>query len=181
MKDKKIYLDKLVKILSIKQLHESKKNKDKLIDYGYEYIESGEYKKAFKIFSTVVRLYGQDIDSLNGIGVSLCELGKYKISRLIFERIMELYPNDAITYANIAGLYWEQEDIERSIYYYYKSLEMDPTILETHFNLINLYYEQGHLFTAYIACLNLLNIYPENIQAKEIRDDIMMDMGISIF
>jgi hypothetical protein len=34
---------------------------------------------------------------------------------------------------------------------------------------------------AYIACLDLLKIYPENIQAKEIRDDIMMDMGISIF
>ena len=54
-------------------------------------------------------------------------------------------------------------------------------MLETHFNLINLYYEQGHLFTAYIACQNLLDIYPDNIQAKETMDDIILDMGISVF
>jgi tetratricopeptide (TPR) repeat protein len=181
MKDKKRNTNRLARILTQEELSEYKKNKDSLIDFGYEYMDLGDYKKAFQIFSMVIRISGDDPDSLNGIGVSLCELGRLKTSRTILEKTMELYPDDPITLANIAGLNWEEGDVGKSIFYYSKSLENDPTIIETHFNLINLYYEQGDLFMAYIACLNLLNIYPDNIQAKEIRDDIILDMGLSIF
>ncbi|MBN2040849.1 MAG: hypothetical protein JW864_12470 [Spirochaetes bacterium] len=181
MKDKKRYFNRLARILTMEELYEFKKNKDNLIDIGYEYMELGDYKKSFQIFSMAIRLWGSDPDCLNGIGVSLCELGRLKTSRIVLEKAIELYPDDAITLANIAGLYWEEGDMGNSIFNYCKSLENDPSILETHFNLINLYYEQGDLFMAYIACLDLLKIYPENIQATEIRDDIMMDMGISIF
>ena len=134
---------------------------------GYEYMELGDYKKAFQIFSLVIRLNGNDPDSLNGIGMSLCELGRLKTSRAILEKTAELYPDDAITLANIAGIYWEEGDIGNSIHHYCKSLAIDESILETHFNLINLYYDQGDLFMAYIACLDLLKIYPDNIKSKK--------------
>jgi len=181
MKDKRIYVNRLFRILTKEEIGEYKKDKSSLIDLGYEYLELGEYKKAFQIFSMDIRLNGSDPDSLNGIGVSLCEMGRLKTSKTVLEKAVELYPDDAITLANIAGVYWEEGDIGKSIHYYSKSIEFDNSIFETHFNLINLYYEQGFLFMAYIACLNVLNIYPDNLQAKEIRDDIILDMGISIF
>jgi tetratricopeptide (TPR) repeat protein len=103
-----------------------------------------------------------------------------KSSKTVLEKTVELYPDDAITLANIAGLYWEEGDSGKAVYYYCKSLNSDKSIPETHLNLINLYYEQGQLFMAYIACLNLMKIHPDNPQAKEIIDDLIIDMGLTI-
>ncbi|MFH0976716.1 MAG: hypothetical protein V1874_13110 [Spirochaetota bacterium] len=181
MSDKKKYLNRLTSILTIEELYKYKKNKDNLIDIGYKYLELEEFKKAFKIFSMVIRLNGIDPDSLNGLGVALCELGKLKSSKLVLEKTVEIYPNDAITLANIAGVYWEEGDVDKSIYYYSRSLDCDKSIIETHFNLINLFYELGHLFSAYAGCLELLKLEPNNDQAKEIRDDLLLDMAMFVY
>jgi tetratricopeptide (TPR) repeat protein len=181
MNNKKNYISKLVRILTYDELLEYSNDEDSLVDIGYNSLELGDFRKAFKIFSAAVRLNGgDDPDGLNGLGVALCELGRLKSSKAVLEKTVELYPDDAITLANIAGLYWEESDSGKAIHYYYKSLEMDAGIPETHLNLINLYYEQGHLFMAYIACLNLLKIYPDNEQAKEIIDDLIIDMGLMV-
>lgn len=181
MNDKKKYLSKLTRILTREEMGRFLIDTDSLIDTGYKYLESEEFKKAFTIFSMIIRINGIDPDSLNGLGVALCELGRLKTSKTVLEKTVELYPDDAITLANIAGVYWDEGEIEKAIYYYSRSLDYDQSITETHLNLINLYYEQGYLFNAYIACLNLLNIFPDNIQAKETRDDLIIDLGICIY
>jgi tetratricopeptide (TPR) repeat protein len=180
MNNKKNYISKLVTILTFEELLEYSNDEDSLIDIGYKYLELGNFRKAFKIFSTAVRLNNDDPDGLNGLGVALCELGRLKSSKVVLEKTVELYPDDSITLANIAGLYWEEGDIGKSIHYYYKSLELDAAIPETHLNLINLYYEQGQLFMAYIACLNMLKLFPDDEQAKEIVNDLIIDMGLTI-
>ena len=190
MKNRKVHIEKLIEVMSDKEfwgLINEDSVTDKLIEYGYDYIDEENYKKAFKIFIFLTRLYSQntkiqdiDIDILNGLGLSLSGLSRFKVSKTIFEKILESHPDDAITYISIAGLYWDQNDIDKAIYYYNKSLKLDPFIEETYFNLINLYYEQGDYFMAYISCLNLIEVYPENIEARETIDDLMVDMGILI-
>ncbi len=180
MKDIKTYKEKIKRILTSEELTEFNKDTSSLIDFGYEYVELGDYKRAFKLFSLGARLNGSDPDILNGLGISLCEMGKFRASRLILEKALELYPDDSITLANLAGVCWEEYDIDMAIYYYTKSLEVDPSIQETHFNLINVYYEQGDLFMAYISCLNLLKIFPGNESAIELRDDILLNLGLSV-
>jgi Tfp pilus assembly protein PilF len=180
MRDIKSYKEKIKRILTSEEFVEFNRDTSSLIDFGYDYVEMGDFRRAFKLFSLGARLNGSDPDILNGLGISLCELGKFKASRIILERAAELYPDDSITLANLAGVYWEEYDMERAIYYYSKSLEVDSSIPETHFNLINLYYETGDLFMAYISCLNLLQIYPEDAQALELRDDILLNLGLSI-
>lgn len=175
----KNYIDKLRMILTKEELQVFYKDRESLINFGCEYLEIGEYRKAFHIFIICFRLNGCDIDVLNGMGVSLCELGRLRTSRSVLEKTAELFPDDAITLANLAGVYWEESDFDNAIYYYNKSLVNDPNIQETHFNIINLYYEKGDLFMAYISCINFLKKYPSNDQAKEIRDNILLDMGIS--
>jgi tetratricopeptide (TPR) repeat protein len=181
MNDKKKYLNKLTRILTREELGKFLIDTDSLIDTGYKYLELEEFKKAFKIFSMIIRINGIDPDSLNGLGVALCELGRLKTSKTVLEKTVELYPDDAITLANIAGVYWDEGEIDKAVYYYSKSLDFDKSITETHLNLINLYYEQGNLFIAYIACLNLLKLFPDNVQALETRDDIIIDLGMCIY
>ena len=181
MKNNVKYINKLRKILSRDEFDEFEHDKEFLIDLGCSYLEIEDFKKAFKIFSLGFRFIGNDPDILNGIGVTLCELGKLNISKQMLDIALELYPDDAITMANLAGVYWERVDFDKAIYYYNKSLEFDPTIVESHLNLINLYYERGDLYMAYIAALNLLKIDPDNPQAVEIRDDIIIDIGLSVF
>ncbi len=181
MNDKKKYLNKLTRILTREEWGKFLADTDSLIDTGYKYLEREEFKKAFKIFSMIIRLKGIDPDSLNGLGVALCELGRLKTSMVVLEKTVELFPDDAITLANIAGVYWDEGELEKAVYYYTRSLDIDKYISETHLNLINLYYEQGDLFCAYIACLNLLELFPDNIQAKETRNDLILDMGMCVY
>lgn len=180
MKDNKRYTDKIKRLLTTEEFREYKKDTASLVDFGYDYIELGDFKKAFKLFSMGARLNGSDPDILNGLGIVLCELGRFKASRSILERAAGLFPDDSITLANLAGVYWEEGDFERALYFYGKSLKADPTILETHFNLINLYNEQGDLFMAYIACMNLIEQHPDNQQAVEMRDDIILNLGLTL-
>jgi len=180
MKSNEKYIKKLKKILSKEELAQFRIDRDNLIDLGCSYMELEEFKKSFKIFSIGYRIIGHDPDILNGMGVTLCELGKLKLSKNILLLTLKLFPEDAATLANLAGTLWEEGNRSKSIYYYNKSLKADPQILETHLNLINLHYENGDLFMAYICTLNLLNIFPGNPQALDIRNDIILDMGLSI-
>ncbi len=180
-KDMKLYHDQLKTILTSEQLGVFSTDRYSIIDFGYECVDCGEYKKAFQLFSIGVRINGYDPDILNGLGISLCEMGRLRASALILEKAIKMYPGDAVILANLAGVYWEAGDFDSAIYYYHKSLEYDDNLIETYFNLINLYCETGDLYIAYITCLNLLKLEPDNDEAIELRDEILLNIGISLF
>lgn len=150
-----------------------------LIDRGYECVETGDLDMALEIFALGLQMDGSDADSLNGMGVTFYEMGRFRASRLVLEKAASLYPDDPITMANLAGTCWEQDNIEEAIYYYCKSIELDPEIEETHLNLVNLYMEVGALFMAFITCNRCLEIFPENEEARELMDEIILSLAIS--
>jgi tetratricopeptide (TPR) repeat protein len=167
--------------IGLEELSELKENPSILIDTGYEYVEMGDYDKALRLFSIGAMLDSTDPDILNGLGITLCELGKYKKSKQILERSVRLNPKDAVTMANLAGVCWEMGEPEQAIYYYNKSLENNRDIEEIHFNLINLYIETGALFMAYISCVNFIERFPEDVEAKELMDEIILNLAISMY
>ena len=99
MKNRKVHIEKLIEVMSDKEfwgLINEDSVTDKLIEYGYDYIDEENYKKAFKIFIFLTRLYSQntkiqdiDIDILNGLGLSLSGLSRFKVSKTIFEKILK--------------------------------------------------------------------------------------------
>ena len=152
-----------------------------LIDRGYEYVEQGNLDKALEIFSWGIHIDDSDPDSLNGLGITLYEMGRFKASRFVLEKAALLHPDDPITMANLAGTCWEQGNFEEAIFYYTKSIELDHEIEETHLNLVNLYLEIGALFMAFISCNRCMEIFPDNSEARELMDEIILSMGVSIF
>ena len=82
--------------------------------------------------------------------------------------------------ANLAGTCWEQDNIEEAIFYYTKSIDLDSEIEETHLNLVNLYMEIGALFMAFIACNRCIEIFPDNEEARELMDEIILSLGLSL-
>ncbi len=122
-----------------------------------------------------------DPDILNGLGITLCEMGDYERSRRILERSIRLNPNDAVTLANLAGVCWEMGYPDQAIYHYTRSLENNPDIEEIHFNLINLYIETGSLYMAYISCVNFLSRFPEDEEARELLNEIVLNLAISMY
>ncbi|MBN1495299.1 MAG: tetratricopeptide repeat protein [Spirochaetes bacterium] len=167
--------------IGMDELIELRQNPSLLVDTGYEYIEMGEYEKALRLFSIGAMLDSSDPDILNGLGIALCELGKFKKSRQVLERSIRFNPDDAVTLANLAGVCWEMGDPEQAIYYYSKSLEVTRDIEEIHFNLINLYIETGALFMAYISCLDFVERFPEDGEAKELMEEIILNLAISMY
>jgi tetratricopeptide (TPR) repeat protein len=162
------------------ELNELKNNENMLIEKGYEYIEIGEFEKAFTIFSMGTGANNSDPEILNGLGIALFELGYYDKSRKILERAARLNPQDAITYANLAGIMWETGDFNKSIQYYTRSIEIDSEIEETYYNLINLYLETGYLYTAMTTCNHLINHFPENEENQQLMNEIIINLGISL-
>jgi tetratricopeptide (TPR) repeat protein len=166
--------------IGLEELNELKKNPSLLVDTGYEYMEMGDFDKALKLFSIGALINNTDPDILNGLGITLCEMGKYSKSKQILQRSCRLNPDDAITLANLAGVCWEMGELEQSIYYYNKSMEINPDIEEIHYNLINLYIETGSLYMAYICCLNFLGRFPDEEEAKELMDEIILNLALSL-
>ncbi len=181
MNDIKQYSERLKKILSAEELTIFRKDRYSLIDFGYDYVDIGQYRKAFELFNIGVKLNGYDPDILNGIGITLCEMGRYKASVSILEKASQLYPDDAIILANLAGVYWEICEHEKALHYYYRSLRLDPSINDTHYNIISVYYEMGELLMAYISCLDYLEKFPPDEQIIELRNDIILNLGIAIY
>ncbi|MBN2158883.1 MAG: tetratricopeptide repeat protein [Spirochaetes bacterium] len=166
--------------IGLEELSELRENPSLLIDTGYEYVEMGDYEKALKLFSIGAMLNSTDPDILNGLGITLCELGKFKKSKQILEHSIRLNPDDAVTLANLAGVCWEMGEPEQAIFYYSRSLEINPDIEEIHFNLINLYIEAGALYMAYISCLNFIERFPDDGEARELLEEIILNLAISM-
>ncbi len=176
----------LKEMLLLENLHDSdelmmlRENPAELIDRGYEYLDKGEYARAFNIFKAGAELDRSDPDILNGLGIALCELGLLNEAKKVLEYAIIKNPDDPIIYANMAGVMWEECDYDNAIYYYSKSIEFDPEIEETFFNLINLYMETGMLFMALITCGRFIEQFPDNDEALALRDDIILNLGLSI-
>lgn len=167
--------------IGLEELNELRENPSLLVDTGYEYVEMGEYDKALKLFSIGAMLNNSDPEILNGLGITLCELGKLKMSKQVLERSCRLNPDDAITLANLAGVCWEMGEDEEALYHYSRSLEINSDIEEIHYNLINLYIETGALYMAYISCLNFLEQFPDDEEAQELLDEIILNLAISMY
>lgn len=180
MNDTSTYKARLKGILSTDELKNFSKDNESIIELGYDCVDSGDFRKAFQLFSIGARIKKIDPDILNGLGISLCELGKLKSSRKILEKAASLYPEDAITLANLAGVYWELNDYDKAKFYYYQSIQYDATITEAHINLINLYFEGNELYMAFITCNNFLKQYPEDPEALELMEEIILQIGLTI-
>ncbi len=163
------------------EFSELKEDRYKLIDRGYEYVESGDYHQAYRLFCMGTSLDNTDVEILNGLGIALCELGKLDESRQVLERAARLHSDDAITFANLAGVYWEVENYDLAIYFYNRALKIDSEVEETYFNLINLYIEIGALYMAFIVCCEYIEKFPEDDEARELMDDIILNLAISVY
>lgn len=152
-----------------------------IADIGYEFIEMGMYREAYQCFCYGIALDDADPDLLNGLGISLCELGEFDKSRIILDRSLRIDPSNPITLANIAAVCWEQELYDQCVYYYNRSLEYGRDIEETHLNLINCYLEMGLLYMAFLACNDFMKLFPDHEEGKELMDDIILNMGISLY
>lgn len=179
--EKNVYIhEKLKKLLSREEFDAVEKNADELIDLGYDYVELGNYEKAYNLFTTNMQINGSSPDAVNGLAIALAELGNTDKALDVLNYASKLYPDDAVTQANLAGIYWEKYEYDRAIYYYTKSLELNQSLVDTHFNIINVYYESGELFMAYISCCKLIDLFPDEAEASKIRDEILIDMAISL-
>ncbi len=152
-----------------------------IADMAYEFVEQGQYREAYEYFCFGISLDDSDPDLLNGLGITLCEMGELDKSRVILERSVRLDPENPITLANLAGVFWEQGLFEQAVYYYKRSLDSDTEIEETHLNLINCYLEMGLLYIAFLSCLEFNRSFPGHEEGKELMDDIILNLGISLY
>ena len=158
-----------------------KNNPDALVDKAYEYLERNEYSLALKILSYCLSIDPEDPEVLNGLGIALCELGELDESKIILERAIRYHPDDALSYANLAGVYWEFDDYEKAIFYYQKSIDLDPEISDSYYNLTNLYAEIGLTYMAFITCNEFIKNFPDDPEGKELMDNVMLDLALSMY
>lgn len=179
--EKSIFIrEKLNKLLSREELDAVEKDVDEMIDLGYDYVESGNYEKAYNLFTTNMQISGSSPDALNGLAISLAELGHCDKALEVMSYAVKLYPHDPVTLSNIAGIYWENYDYEKAVHYYTRSLKVNPLIIDNHFNLINTYYECGDIYMAYLSSCTLCELFPNDEEAIQIRNDILIDLAISL-
>jgi tetratricopeptide (TPR) repeat protein len=173
--------EKLNKVLSREELAAVEQDYDQLIDLGFEFVEHGEYRKAYDLFVANMQVSGSSPDAVNGLAISLAEMGETDKALDVMTYAARLYPEDGITIANLASIYWDKFDYDKAIYYYTKSIEINPELIDSYFNLVNIYYESGDILMAYLAASTLVQKFPDDEQALQAQNDILLDMAISMY
>lgn len=176
MRDKAFYRNKLYTLLHQDHSFDC----ETLIEYGYDAIEKGNFRKAFRLFALGYRLIGNHPEILNGLGLTLCEMGKLKFSKNFLLFALKKFPDNVFILSNLATVYFEEYDYDKAIYFYTRAINVDPFFIEAHINLINVYFERGDIFMAYISCLDLLKKDPDNYEVQELCNDIILNMGLSL-
>lgn len=171
--------DNIKSILSDDEINKVISKCKVLNEIAYDLIEIEEYENALEIFNYSYSLNGFSPDLLNGLAVTYSEMGQRKNALRIMERASEKYPKDAVTLANTATLFWEENNYAKAIYFYMRAIDENKTLLDAYINMINLHYECGDIFLAFITCLNVLEVFPEDDQILELRDELIFDMAIS--
>lgn len=166
-------------VLSEDEINSIIKSSSKITDLAYNLIEIEEYVNAYDLFSFSYQIDGYSPDLLNGLAVIFSEQEDTVSALKILKKAVQLYPKDAVTLANAATLYWENNDYAKAIYYYNKAITINNTLLDAHINLINLYYESGDIYLAFITCLSVLKIFPNDRQLLELQNEILLDMAMS--
>ncbi|MBN1501139.1 MAG: tetratricopeptide repeat protein [Spirochaetes bacterium] len=166
-------------ILSGDELERIVKNTDSLIDIAYDLIEIEEYENSLDLLTYCYELHGFTPDLLNGLAVAYSEMDQSHKALRIMKKASDMYPDDAVTLANTATLFWENGDYAKAIYYYNLAIKENNTLLDAYINLINLHYECGDIFIAFITCLKILQVFPDDRQILDLRDELIFDMAIS--
>ncbi len=169
----------IINILSNDEINSIVKNTDSLIDIAYDLIEIEEYENSLDLLKYSYELHGFTPDLLNGLAEVYSEMDDSNTALRIMKKAADMYPNDAVTLANTATLFWENGDFAKGIYYYNLAIKENSTLLDAYINLINLHYECGDIFIAFITCLKILQVFPNDRQILELRDELIFDMAIS--
>ena len=163
------------------EIMEYRDNQPLIIDRAYEYIEEGNYERAYQLFSIGAYLNNSDPDVLNGLGILLCELNRIEEAKIILKRAARFNPDDSITLANLAGVCWEMDELDEAIYYYNRSMEIPPVVEDIYVNLINLYLEAGYLYMAYATCLKFKEEYPDDEEADDLLEEVILNLALSVY
>lgn len=171
--------DNIKNILSEEEISAILDDPSSINDLAYDLIEIEEFDNAYDLFSFGYSVNGMNCELLNGIAAIYTETGLPQNALKVLKKASSLFPDDSVTLANTATLYWENGLYAKAIYYYNKAIEKNNTLLDAHINLINLYYENGDIYLAFITCLKVLEIFPDDSQIIELRDELIFDMAIN--
>ena len=175
----RLIYEKLRGMLSREEVDAVESDADHLIDIGFDFVESGEFNKAYDLFIANMQLAGESADAINGLGIALAEMGETHKALRVMEHASALYSDDAITLANLASVYWDLCEFDKAIFFYSRAVNLNPEMIDYHMSLISLYCDKGDILLAYTACCELMQKFPDDEEAQKLQNEILIDLALS--
>ncbi len=82
-----------------------------LYDLGKSDLRESKFAMAIDTFRQDLRLNGDSVKTLNGLGVTYDMLGRYDLSQKYYERALEIDPTSSMTLGNLAYSQYKQGDL----------------------------------------------------------------------
>jgi len=126
--------------------------------WGYIFIERGEYEKAGLYYKKALQLEPKNKDIYHGLGMVYELLGQWHKAEHNLLRGLELAPRSSSLRYNLAYLYHQRGDADRAERQYKLAILSRPENLEAQLNLGMLYHQKGKLEKARRQYLRTLDI-----------------------
>jgi tetratricopeptide (TPR) repeat protein len=143
-----------------------------LLWFGFLFVKTIERNKEWQ---NPITFYNQTLEYapnnyriLNNLGMAYADAGQNDNAIKNYEKAIALDPNNPVAYHNLGNAYASIGQKEKALLQFQKALTLDPKFLFTYGQLINLYLQDKDYPNAKIWLNKLLEVQPDNEQAKYI-------------
>jgi protein O-GlcNAc transferase len=132
-----------------------------LNNLGNVYYVQGKMDESLSCYKRAIKLNENNPDACNNLGIVLRKLGRPDEAVSILRKALKLKPDHALALNSLGMALKEQNRFAEAIGYYHKSLKIQSEP-DTYNNLALALQADGRPDEAVSACLEALEVYPEN-------------------
>jgi tetratricopeptide (TPR) repeat protein len=133
---------------------------------GY-YFRMQKYSHAIKHFRQAIKAYPNFIQAHSNIGAVLNKLNRSEEAIPHLKKAIQLDPEFGIAYFNLGNAHINQGNPDEALKAYNQAISKGINFLSLHWNLYNVYSNQGEKLKAKRELEIILQIEPENLEAKK--------------
>jgi len=137
-----------------------------LSNLGGQYFRQGHTDKAIATFKEAVRIYPNFIQALSNLGASLNKQQQFAPALDYLNRALELDPEFGIAWFNLGNAHFGLEHFTEAEKAYNSAVRMGVDFLSLHWKLHDIHLRQGRKEKAIQELMIILEIDPENPEAR---------------
>lgn len=143
-----------------------------LSNLGGYYFREGKISEAIALFEKAIAIYPNFIQALSNLGAALNKTGQPRKALVPLQKVIALDPQFGISYFNLGNAYFQLNHWDDALEAYKKAISLGVDFLSLHWNRYEIYFKQENLVEARKELELILQIDPNDEDARQKLDQL---------